>query len=86
LHTTIQGGVRVYLLAHHAHILWKYSCAEFSLFAYDSKLCKIDKAVILRAVLHTDDTYMNRGEVLETGVDADSLLEFVCCYPDIEMM
>jgi hypothetical protein len=29
---------------------------------------------------------MDRGEVVEIGVDADSLLEFMWCYPDIEMI
>jgi hypothetical protein len=43
-------------------------------------------AVILRSVFHTDDTHMDRGEVVEIGVDAVCLLEFVCCYPDVEMM
>lgn len=56
--------------------------AQFYLFAYCSKLCKIDKAVILRAAFHADDAFMVRGEV----EIADSLLEFVCCYPDIEMV
>jgi len=74
LYTAIQGGFGAY----HAHIIWKYSCVEFSVFTYDSKLCKIDKAVILRAVFHADDTYMDRREVVEIGVDADSLLEFMC--------
>jgi hypothetical protein len=46
--------------------------AQFSLFAYDSKLCETDKAVILRAVFNTDDTYMDRGEVVEIGLAADS--------------
>jgi hypothetical protein len=34
----------------------------------------MDKAVILRAVFNTDVTYMDRGEVVEIGVDANSLL------------
>jgi hypothetical protein len=29
---------------------------------------------------------MGRGGFVEIGVDADSLLEFMCCYPEIEMM
>jgi hypothetical protein len=46
-------------------------------------LCEIDKAVILRAAFDTDDKFMNRGEVVETGVVVDSLLEIMCCCPDI---
>jgi len=40
----------------------------------------------MRSVFRTDETHMDRGEVVEIGVDADCLLEFVCCYPDIEVM
>jgi hypothetical protein len=29
---------------------------------------------------------MDRGEVVGIGVDADSLLEFTCYYPDIEVV
>jgi hypothetical protein len=64
----------------------KNRAAQFYLFAYCTKLCNIDKAVILRAAFRRDDAFMDRGEVVEISVVADSVVEFMCCYPEIQMM
>lgn len=38
------------------------------------------------AVFATDDTYTDFGEVVKIDVVADVLLQFLCCYPGIQMM